>query len=116
MEWHLPRPAYAQLLCCRALKKFHQRGAVLFRADALLGHLGARRVGRRSDLEQSGNRLRGPDDIELLECFGKIIARQGCDPSAKDAGPGRARPVGLLGAKGMTPDTGTKHLRAAVAG
>src|ERR1700730_552981 len=104
------------LSLCRALEKLHQRGAILYRADALLGHLGARGVGRRSDLEQSGNRLRRPDNIEALECFGKIIARHGCDPSAEDAGQGWARPVCLLGAKGVAGDTGTKHLRTMVAG
>src|SRR5439155_2672477 len=92
------------------------RGSVLFRTDALLGHLGARRVGRGSDLEQSGNGLRRPDNIELLEGFGKIVARQGCDPSAEDAGQGRACPVGLFGAEGMAGDTSTEDFRAAVAG
>src|ERR1700730_2515339 len=96
------------LSLCRALEKLHQRGAVLCRADTLLGHLGARGVGRRSDLEQSGNRLRRPDNIEALWCFGNIIARHGCDPSAEDAGQGRDRLVGLLGAKGMASGTSSK--------
>ena len=57
----------------RALEKLHQRGAILLRADALLRHLGAGRIGLRSDLEQFGNRLRRPDDIEPLERFDQLL-------------------------------------------
>ena len=46
------RPRIGRLSLCRALQKLHQRGAVLLRADALLGHLGAGRIGLRPDLEQ----------------------------------------------------------------
>ena len=41
-----------RLMLGRALQKFHQRGAILLRADALLGHLGAGRIGRWPNLEQ----------------------------------------------------------------
>src|SRR5258708_32782629 len=104
------------LSLCRALKELHQRGAILFRADALLGHLGARCVGRRPELEQPGNRLRRPDNIEALEGLGKIIAWLGCDPPAENTGERRARPVRLLGAKGMAGDTSTKDIRTPIAG
>jgi hypothetical protein len=38
------RRSIAHLSLCCALKKLHQRGAVLFRTDTLLGHLGTRSV------------------------------------------------------------------------
>src|SRR6478672_9368139 len=88
----------------RPLKKLHQRGTVLFRADALLGHLGARRVCRGPDLEQFCNRLRRPDDIEMLERLGKIITRQACDPPAENTRKRRACTVGLLGAERVACD------------
>ena len=50
----------------RLFQEFHQRGAVL-RADALLRHLGAWRVGRWPDLEQLGDGLGRPHDLELLQ-------------------------------------------------
>ena len=88
-----------RLFAGRPLEKLHQRGTVLFRADALLRHLGARRVSRGSDVEQSCNCLRRPDDIETLERIGKIVARRGGDAPAENARERRACPVGLLGAQ-----------------
>src|SRR5262249_56320964 len=69
----------------RLLQKLYQGGAVLGRADPLLRHLGAGRVGHRSDLEQLRDRFRRPHDIELLERVGKIIAAERRDPSSENA-------------------------------
>ena len=65
-------------------------GDQLLRADALLGHLGAGRISLWPDLEQFGNSLRRPDDIEALECIGKIIDRCGGDAPDENAGERRA--------------------------
>src|SRR5262252_2398991 len=94
----------------RLLQKLHQGGAVLARADPLLRHLGAGRVGHRSDLEQLRDRLRGPHDIKLLERVGKIIAAERRDPSSKNA---RERGTGanaVVGVQRVTRYAGAKHL------
>ena len=69
--------------------------AVFRRADGLLRHLGAGRVGHRADLEQLRHRLRRPHDVELLQRVGEIVARQRRDPAAEDAVPASA-PRGCL--------------------
>ena len=69
----------------RLLQKLHQRLAILGRADGLLRHLGAGRVGHRADLEQLGHRLRRPDDVELLQRRREIVAGQRRDPAAENA-------------------------------
>ena len=74
----------------------HQRRAVFRRADGLLRHLGAGRVGGRADLEQFRDRLRRPDDVELLQRIGKVVARQRRDPAAEDAGKRRAGAVAFV--------------------
>src|SRR5262249_56209399 len=96
----------------RLLQKLHQGGAVLARADPLLRHLGAGRVGHRPDLEQLRDRLRGPHDIKLLERVGKIIAGERRDPSSENA---RERGTGadaVVGVQRVTGDAGAKHLGA----
>src|SRR5262249_28115690 len=50
----------------RTLEESNQRGAILFRTDALLWHLGAGRIGRRSNLEELCDGFRSPDDVEVL--------------------------------------------------
>src|ERR1700730_8821969 len=56
------------------------------RAAALLRPLGGGGVGNGTDLEQLRDSLGGPDDVELLQRGGKIVARQGCDPPSKESG------------------------------
>lgn len=58
-----------RLLLCRPREELHQRLAVLVRADELLRHFGAGRVGRRSDLEKPRHGFRRPDDVEFLQRF-----------------------------------------------
>ena len=97
-------------------QKLHQRLAILGRADFLLRHLGAGRVGHRADLEQLRHRLRRPDDVELLERRRKIVARQRRDPAAENAGERRPGAVAFVGRQRVAGDAGAEHLRAGIAG
>ena len=100
----------------RLLQKLHQRGAVGGGADALLGHLGAGRVGGGAELEQFRHRLRRPHDGELLERVGEIVVRQGRDAAAENTGQRRTGAIALVGVQRMAGDAGAKHFRARIAG
>ena len=79
-------------------QKIDQRLAVVGRADDLLGHFGAGRVSHRADLEQLGDGLLGPDNIELLQRIGKVIAGQRRDAAAEQASERRTGAIALVGA------------------
>src|SRR3982751_5772543 len=68
-----------------AREKVDERGAVLRRADALLGHFGAGREGCGPEFEQPGNRFRRPHQVEMPERLGIAIAGNARDVPAEDA-------------------------------
>src|SRR6516164_8506177 len=100
----------------RAREKFHKRLAIVFCADGLFRHLGAGRVMRRSDLEQVGNGLLRPNDVELLQSEREIISRQRRDTTAENVPKRRARLLSLVGLKRVTGDAGAEDFGAVIAG
>src|SRR4051794_26376119 len=99
----------------RLLQKAHQRRAVFGADDDLLRHFRARRVARRADLEEFLDGLGVPDDIELFERLGKIIAGCGGDAAAEDAVQRRAGAVAVVRIERMAGGASPEHLGPAVA-
>src|SRR4051812_45128376 len=99
----------------RLLQKVHQRRAVFGADDDLLRHLRAGRVARRADLKEFLDGLGVPDDIELFERLGKIIAGRGSDAAAEDAVRRRAGAVAVVRIERMAGGASLEYLGPAVA-
>src|SRR5215212_4231677 len=106
----------ALVFACYFLQKLHERFAVLARADGLLRHFRAGRVGGGSDLEQLRHRLRRPGNVELLQRRGKIVTGQSRNPAPEDAGERRAGAVAFIGTERVTGDAAAEDLRAMITG
>src|SRR5437667_11015259 len=97
-------------------QKIGKRFAVFRRADALLRHLGARRIGVWTDFEQFCDGLGSPDDVHLLQRVGETVAGQRRDPAAVQSGESRAGAWHLLVGEGMAGDAGPEYFSAMIAG
>src|ERR1700692_2240466 len=97
-------------------QEIRERLAVLRRADALLRHLGAGRIGVGADLEQLCDRLGSPDDVHLFQRVGETVAGQRGDPAAVQSGESRAGAWHLLLGEGMTGDASPEYFGAMISG
>src|SRR5512146_920829 len=95
-----------------ARQEIRQRLAVLGRADALLRHLGAGRVGVRADFEELCYRLGRPHDVHAFERVRKAVIRQRCDPAAEQSCERRPRARIILLRKGMAGDARPEYFGA----
>jgi len=98
----------------RSLQKTYQRLAVTAVCDRLFRHLGAGRIAGWANLEELADRVGGPHDIELFQCFGEVVAGCGGDAPPKNAVQRGARAITRIGAQRVAGRAVLEQLGAAI--